>query len=141
MSTNYFLLVGGLLSIGAAVLHVYIIIEGGDMYRKFGAGEKLAAMDEAGSWYPAVLTSGIALVLFAWGLYAFSGAGIIQALPMLQPALVVISTIYLLRGLVLIPLWVGWSEQVNGFVVWSSLASLGFGLCHAMGTWQVWNRL
>jgi len=136
-----FLVLGGLLSIGAAALHVYIIIEGGDMYREFGAGEKLAAMDEAGSWYPAVLTSGIALVLFVWGLYAFSGAGLIQALPLLKPALVVIATIYLLRGLVLIPLWIGWAEQVNVFVVWSSLVSLVFGLCYAIGTWQVWNRL
>jgi len=98
-------------------------------------------MDEAGSWYPAVLTSGIALVLFIWGLYAFSGAGLIQALPLLKPVLVVIATIYLLRGLVLIPLWIGWTEQVNGFVVWSSLVSLLFGLCYAIGTWQIWNRL
>ena len=75
---NKLLLFGGLLSAIAALLHIAIIIGGPQWYRFFGAGEELALMAEKGSWYPAVLTFGIAVVLLLWALYAFSGAGLIR---------------------------------------------------------------
>ncbi len=135
---NKLLIVGGLLSLIAALLHIAIIIGGGDMYRTFGAGEALAAMDEAGSLYPALLTSGIAFILFMWALYAFSGAGLIRRLPLLKPALVVISVIYLIRGFALIPIWLVHPELLNNFVILSSMVCLGYGFCYALGTKQIW---
>lgn len=141
MKTNKLLIAGGILSLIAAGLHVAIIIGGGDMYRTFGAGEELAAMDEAGSWYPAVLTFGIALVLFVWAMYAFSGAGLISKLPLLKAALVIIAAVYLLRGFALLPFWLVYPERMDDFMIWSSLICMVYGLCYAIGTWQVWGRL
>ncbi len=138
---NPYLIIGGLLSIAAAFMHLAIIFGGGDWYRFFGAGEELASMDEQGSWYPAILTLGIASVLFLWGLYAFSGAQTIRRLPFLRTALVIISAIYLLRGLAFLPAWVIQPELVTGFIIWSSLISLGFGLAYALGTWRAWPNI
>ncbi len=139
--TNIFLIVGGVLSIIASLLHVAIVLGGGDWYRFFGAGEELAAMDEAGAIYPKLLTLGIAAVLFSWALYAFSGAGLFKRLPLIRPILFTIAAIYLVRGFGLVPLWLFWPEHVSAFVVWSSFVCMIYGLCYAMGTWQVWNNL
>jgi hypothetical protein len=141
IEANKFLIVGGVLSIIAAILHIGIIIGGARWYRFFGAGEKMATMAEQGSWYPTVVTFVIASVLFSWGLYAFSGAGLILQLPLLKYALIAISTVYLIRGLAFIPALAFFPDKVDAFIVWSSLISLIFGLCHAIGTYQAWKTL
>jgi hypothetical protein len=138
IEANKFLIVGGVLSIIAAILHIGIIIGGARWYRFFGAGEKMATMAEQGSWYPTVVTFVIASVLFSWGLYAFSGAGLILQLPLLKYALIAISTVYLIRGLAFIPALAFFPDKVDVFIVWSSLISLIFGLCYAIGAYQSW---
>ena len=139
--TNRLLLFAGVLSGIAALLHIAIIIGGPRWYRFFGAGEELASMAEKGSWYPAVLTFGIAIVLVIWALYAFSGAGLIRKFPFLKVGLVVISTIYLIRGLAFIPAYIVKPEIVDEFLIWSSLISLVYGFSYAIGTMQVWKKL
>ncbi len=139
---NKLLIVAGLLSLFASLLHIAVIIGGASWYRFFGAGEKMATMAEKGFWYPTVITLFIAGVLFSWGLYAFSGANVFSYhLPFLKYALVTISTIYLVRGLAFIPALLFIPDKVDAFIVWSSLISLVFGLCYAIGTFQVWKTL
>jgi hypothetical protein len=140
-NANRPLLLAGTLSGVAALLHVAIIFGGAQWYRFFGAGEEMAAMAESVSWYPAIITLCIALVLFVWALYAFSGAGMIRRLPMLKAGLVVISVVYLVRGVILIPALIVKPEIVDGFLVWSSLICLGYGFFYAIGTRQVWSKL
>ena len=72
---NPFLFVGGVLSGIAALLHVLIVFGGGPWYRFFGAGEEMARLSEAGHWWPPLLTTGIALVLALWALYALAAGG------------------------------------------------------------------
>jgi len=138
---NKYLLVGGVLSGIAALLHIGIIIGGPEWYRFFGAGEELASMSEDGSFYPAIITFGIALVLFVWALYAFSGAGLIRRLPFLKLALILIAVIYLARGVAIVPAYFIVPELIDGFLVWSSLICLIFGISYALGTKQAWFRL
>ncbi|MEE9309443.1 MAG: hypothetical protein V3U64_00335 [Cocleimonas sp.] len=139
---NKFLMTGGVLSIIASLLHIGIIIGGASWYRFFGAGEKMATMAEKGSWYPTVVTFIIAAVLFIWGFYAFSGSGLLAIkFPLLKMALIAISAVYLLRGLAFIPALLIMPDKIDAFIVWSSLISLVFGLCYAIGTYQVWNKL
>jgi len=131
---NKSLLFGGILSLIAALLHIAIIIGGPDWYRFFGAGEEMAVMAEQGSWHPPLVTSGIALVLFVWALYAFSGAGLIRNLPLLRSGLVIISGIYLLRGLAVIPAYFLMPQIIDDFLIWSSLICLIYGTTYAIGT-------
>jgi len=133
------LLCGGILSSIAAIFHLSIIIGGPDWYRFFGAGEDMAQMAESGSWFPPILTLGIAAVLLIWALYAYSGAGLTRPLPLLKPALVIISLIYLLRGLAIVPVAIFLPETIDDFLLWSSLICLIYGLTYAVGTKQIWH--
>ncbi len=89
-----------------------------------------------------MITLGVAAVLFIWAGYAFSGAGLISRLPLLRTGLVVITAIYLLRGLVLFrPSMLGRPDLSAAFLFWSSLTVLAIGLVHGVGTWRGWNTL
>ena len=138
---NPALVMGGLLSVAASLLHIGCIIGGPSWYRFFGAGEGVAQAAERGEALPAILTTGIATILAIWAAYAFSGAGLLPRLPLLRTGLVVISAIYLLRGLVLIPALVINGSSVIPFVLWSSLIVLVYGLAYAVGTWIAWPSL
>lgn len=142
-SSNPWLLLGAGLSASAALLHVAIIVGGADWYRFFGAGEAMARMAEAGRLYPALITSGIALLLLLWSAYALAGAGwaLTAGLPWIKAALIAITGVYLLRGLAPLPLWLLAPAQVTPFWIWSSLICSAFGLVHLLGLSQVWGRL
>ncbi|WP_029415300.1 hypothetical protein [Brevundimonas bacteroides] len=138
MTKNPWLVTGGLLSGLAAVLHLAVILGGPAWYRFFGAGERMARMAERGAIGPTLITIGIATVLSVWAAYAFSGAGLIPRLPLLKTALVLITAVYLLRGLVLVPaLALNWGG-VTPFVLWSSLIVLVYGVVHLIGLIVLW---
>ena len=141
MATNPFLIAGGILSALASLLHIVVIAGGPAWYRFFGAGEAMATMAEQGSMTPTLLTLGIAAMLAIWAAYAFSGAGLLPRLPLLRTGLVVISAIYLFRGLVLVPALALNFGGVTPFVLWSSLIVLVYGLAYAIGTWLAWSSL
>ena len=124
----------------ASLLHLAVIVGGPNWYRFFGAGEEMARMAERGMIQPALITIGIAAVLAIWAAYAFSGAGLIGRLPLLRTGLVVISLIYLARGLIIVPAWL-MNREINTFGWVSSLIVLGYGLAYLIGTWRAWPRL
>ena len=136
---NAWLIVGGWLSLAAALLHLAVIAGGPDWYRLFGAGEAMARAAERGSWMPGLITLGIAFILSVWAAYAFSAAGMIRRLPLIRTALVAISAIYLARGLfVLDPAAFARPDLSPRFMLWSSLIVLVYGLTYAVGTWRAW---
>ncbi|TZF89917.1 hypothetical protein [Cognatilysobacter lacus] len=137
---NRMLLLGAALSALAAVLHLAVIAGGPHWYRFFGAGERMARLAEAHSPVPTMVTLGIAAVLAAWAAYAASGAGLLRSLPFTGPALVVITAVYVLRGLALAPAAVVPAMRTP-FNLWSSAICLAIGVVHAIGLWQVWKRL
>lgn len=138
---NPWLVVGGCLSLAAALLHVAVIVGGPDWYRFFGAGEAMAGAAEQGRWMPHLVTICIATLLTVWALYAFAGAGLIRRLPLMRTALVVITLIYLARGLLIIPIMIKVSPAEAPFDYWSSLIVLVYGIVHAVGTWRAWPHL
>lgn len=137
---NTALLIGAALSAIAALLHIWVITAGPRGYRLCGAGDRSIKAAEAGKKFPAVVTAGIALVLFIWALYALSGAGLIAPLPLLRPALFIITFFYLLRG-VAGPFALRDTGRSQRFIIVSSLICLGFGLVHLLGMTQRWGAL
>lgn len=135
------LVAGALLSAAAAILHLGVIAGGPQWYRFFGAGEEMARMAERGSPLPALITLGIAALLATWAAYALAGAGRIRRLPLMRTALVAISAVYLLRGLVLFPALAVKGASVDAFVFWSSLIILVYGIVYAVGTLRAWPAL
>ena len=139
---NAWLIAGGCLSAVAALLHLAVILGGPDWYRFFGAGEALARAAERGSWLPPLITLAIASLLAICSAYAFAGAGLIPRLPLIRTALILISAVFLIRGLfVLYPPAFNRPDLSPGFMLWSSLAVLCIGLLYAIGTWTAWDRL
>jgi hypothetical protein len=140
---NPFLVTAALLSAAASLAHVGCIFFGADWYRFFGAGEQMARMAAAGSLQPALITAFIALVLAGWSLYAFAAAGAAFTLPLVRWVLIGITAVYLVRGLLFLPLAVLQIDlgRSMGFWYWSSAVCLVIGVLHLAGLLQVWQRI
>jgi hypothetical protein len=139
---EHILAVAGWLSVAIAALHVVIIFLGPPAYRYFGAGEDMARQAEAGSFVPAAMTLAIAVVFAVFALYAFAGAGRFRRLPLLRTGLVVISAIYLMRGLSLLPELAKYdSGAVEPRHLAFSFTSLVIGLFYLAGTVLLWRSL
>ena len=138
---NPLLVLAAALSAIAALLHLACIYFGGPWYRAMGAGEQMARLAEAGSSRPTVVTLFIACVLFIWALYALSGAGVIGRLPLLRSCLSAITAVYLVRGFAFVPLMSVIPGRSLQFWLWSSAICATFGVVHAVGLWQSWDRL
>ncbi len=141
MPRNPWLVAAGMLSAAAALLHLGVIAGGPAWYRFFGAGEGMARMAEQGSPKPALITLGIAAVLAVWAVYAFAGAGLVRRLPLMRTALVAITAVYLLRGLILVPLIAFQPDKIDALTLWSSLIVLAYGIVYAAGTRRAWPAL
>ena len=127
------LALGSVASLLIALLHLALAVRP-QWYRHFGADE-LAQMHEQGSRFTVLVTLGLAWIFAVWGIYALSGAGMIEQLPLLRSVLIAIGVIYVLRSLMLPSelfkvLLRGYPLR---FVVFST-GSLAVGLLHLIGT-------
>lgn len=138
---NPWLVAGGTLSLGAALLHIAIILGGPRWYRYFGAGEDIARMAEEGRLRPMIITALVATVLALCGLYAYSGAGLFFPFPLRAPVLWLITAVYTMRGLAYPFFKYFKPEFATPFFLWSSLICLLFGLVHGIGLAQTWEQL
>jgi len=127
------LLAAAVASFALAVFHVVVTFVGAPAYRYFGAGEQMAREAELGSFHPAAITLGIAVVFAVFGAYALSGAGVIARPPLVRLGLCVIGTIYAVRGLAIIPqLMAPGMPLLRRNVVFSAI-SLAIGLLYLAG--------
>lgn len=138
---NIFLIIAGAMSAAAAILHVGCIYFGASWYRFFGAGEQMALLSEQGSIQPTIITSGIVFVLFIWSMYAFSAAGVIFKLPFTRVVLLLITLIYLARGIIGFFFLNSPMGRTPEFWFWSSIICLSFGVVHLIGLKQQWGNL
>ncbi len=78
------------------------------------------------------------------GLYGIAGAGAIRALPYLRMALLVVSAVYVIRGLLVIPqaisLWSAPGSVLPRQIVFS-IVSLAIGAFYVIGTIGRWRSL
>lgn len=145
-SKNNFLLTAAALSFTAAVLHIAIIFGGPDWYRFFGAGEAMAQMAAQGDNEATLITLFIAAVLATWGLYSLSGAKLIIRLPFLKTCLILISSVYTIRGIYgfFLP-YISNHPNVQSaglsFWLWSSTICLSIGIVNFIGVKKAWNTL
>jgi hypothetical protein len=143
MKKNNLLITAGCLSFIASLLHIACIFGGPDWYLFFGAGERMAELAAAGDPYPTIVTFIISAILAGWGLYAFSGAGIIFKLPLLKTCLVLITAVYLIRGVAGLFAPFVTSDPVvhqNSITFWlvSSVICCIFGIYYLLGTRKLW---
>jgi len=97
---NYLLLIGGYFSLAFAALQVSGIWWPADAIRYMGGPVDLS-LNKPGLY--ALLCLALGAIVAVFGLYALSGAGQIRRLPLLRTALITVTVIYLLRGLLAFP--------------------------------------
>lgn len=134
---NHYFIIAGVLSFIAALLHLLIIYKGTAWYEYFHAGDRMVKLSKQGSLIPATVTFIITAVLFIWALYAFSGSQIIGRLPLLEPVLILITSIYLFRGVAIIPLYLFYPEKSDPFLIWSSCICFMIGLFYFIGIYTM----
>lgn len=135
------LVIAGGFSALAALIHIGCIYFGAPWYRFFGAGESMASMSEQGRLQPTLITLAIIAVLTLWSLYALSAAGVLRQLPYARSVLLIISAIYLLRGIAGFFLLNNPIGRTTEFWVWSSSICLVIALFHIIGLKQTWSSL
>ncbi|RUO39864.1 hypothetical protein CWE15_08925 [Aliidiomarina taiwanensis] len=140
-ASNKYLLAASICCFATALVHLGCIVFGGDWYRFFGAGEQMAQMAEQGLWYPTIVTSALVIVLLVWGFYGLSGAGLIKRLPLTKLALILIASIFLIRGVSFVKLMPMFPENSLTFWFISSGFCLFIGGLFALGSWQQWSAL
>ena len=99
--------------------------------------------------YPLLIITGLIAAVFfiIFTLYGFSGSGDIRSLPLLRPGLLVISIIYILRGLMFIEILliqagiIQTEDKVPSTALASSLISLFIGLVYLIGTITGWKKI
>jgi hypothetical protein len=138
---NVMLIVAGTMSLIAAALHLGCIYFGASWYRLFGAGEHMALMAEQGSIKPTLITLSITLVLMTWSLYAFSAAGAIIKLPFIRVILMLITAIYIFRGVAGYFFMNTPLGRTPEFWIWSLSLCLIIGLVHLIGLKQARSTL
>jgi len=91
-----------------------------------------------------VIGGSAALIPLVFGVYALSGAGVIRRLPLLRTALVVIGSLFLLRGLFIVITFLVVLGILPGQVslpgVASHLVFLAAGIVYLGGAVLNWNR-
>jgi len=138
-----------LLSSGAivgiiALGHIAIIFGGAEWFRAFGAGERMATMAENGSFLPALSAFAIAVILMVWSLYAYCGATCRFRLPFLKSCLLIISSIFILRGVVgIASLFLPRDGHVFStydfyFMLITSAGSFYLGITYLIGVLKQW---
>jgi len=134
---------GAVLSLFIALLHLAMIPIGADAYDFFTAPARMIELAHRGSPLPALATLFVASVFALFGIYALSAADLAPPLPVRRIALIGISGIYLLRGLIVVPqllLFIHTSEVPARALVFSLIA-LVIGLVYAIGTALRWAAL
>ena len=132
-SGNNYLQTGGLFSLAFSIFQVCGIFLPPSVIIYFGGPVKLQAENPALFGLLCVVLGAIIAVV---GLYALSGAGKFKRLPFLRTVLVVVTTVFILRGLFIIPILKFMSAHPESnmfrYLVFSIIA-LGVGIIHLVG--------
>ena len=136
--SRYCLIAGGVISALISITHIFLAFMP-ELYKYVapGQGSAVEQLAEQGSNLITIASIVLALIFAIWGIYAFSGAGLITRLPLLRASLIAIAVIYILRSLFLpteINMVVNQGYPFR-FVVFSAV-SLVAGLLYLIGFWK-----
>ncbi|MBD3382424.1 MAG: hypothetical protein GF404_09535 [candidate division Zixibacteria bacterium] len=129
---------GSLVILAISGLHIYFIFAGPEIYRFFGAGEKLASMLESGSVIPTISTFVLAIVFALFAVYGLALAGFIKELPFQKQVVLAVSIIFILRSLLMLKLLAD-PENVPLQMILFSLVALLVGLLYLHGWLELRN--
>lgn len=131
---------GGYINILIATGHLAGLIWAEKMFELTGIGNEMKELATTHFSLPYLLTVFVAIVFFIFGLYGLSAGNKFRKLPFLKPAIFIIATIYILRGL---------GELFSDFLTKTntlnetlfSLTALTIGLLFLIGGLRKWKKI
>jgi hypothetical protein len=139
VDVDKYLVLGGIIAVLAAVLHIVVLIGGPDWIAYVKAPASVVESARRGTWLAPVSILAITGIIIICALYAFSGAGLLPKLPLLGYVLTLIGGLCLLRGLLLVPIIVmrpALLSHLGAFDVASSLVFVVMGAAYAAGAYR-----
>jgi putative oxidoreductase len=140
MKANIYLQIGGIFSLTFAVFQVSAIFWSQELLVYFGGPVQMQAENPL-LYIFACLFVGVLVVLC--GLYALSGAGKFRRLPLLRTVLIVVTTVFILRSFLIIPIlkimFTYPERNVFRFLVFSIIA-LVVGIIHLVGVIRLFKQ-
>lgn len=133
------LLLGASIAFCAAIWHLLCIIGGPSWFEFARAPKEIIDSAKQGTWLAPIGTIFVATLMFICSLYALSAIHIIRQLPLIKTALIVISSMCLIRGAIVIPYIIQF-----GFDMWEFIAAIVWffvGLCYLIGTAEILNNI
>lgn len=89
----------GLINILIAIGHIVCLFWAHRVFELTGVGEEMSKLADINPIIPYVITVIVAIIFLIFGLYAFSAAGIIRPLPLLKLGVLLITAVFLFRGI------------------------------------------
>jgi len=129
----------GAIAFAAAIWHLLCILGGPSWFAFARAPQQIIDSAQQGTLLAPIGTIAVASLMFACSFYAFSATGLIRKMPLLKPALITISLLCTIRGLIVIPVLLA----AKSWDVWEMVASSVWfyvGVCFILGT-KEYNRL
>ena len=123
---------GGWANIVIGTLHVVGLIWARRMFYWVGIGPDMDRLGAVHALLPYVLSIVTGAVFCVFGLYAIAGAGDLRPLPLVRPAIIAITWMYLLRAIGGTGLG-GFIEDASFKEAAFSTVALGIGVLYAIG--------
>ena len=127
------LISAGVIASASAIWHLLCIIGGPSWFAFARAPQPIIDSAVQGTLLAPIGTVIVAGLMFACSVFAFSAVGLIRKLPLLRSALITITLLCTLRGLIAIPTFV----TPSGFDIWQIVASTIWfyvGICFLVGS-------
>ena len=133
--------IAGIINFILSLGHLASLIRARQVFEAGGVGKEMAELSQIHPSLPYLLTVMVAIVLFVFGLYAFSADGRIRKLPLLKPVIFGIASLFILRT------FMGIAEMIfRGGVhipleLCYSSGSLAIGLLYLLGGLKKWRKI
>jgi hypothetical protein len=129
------LLTGALIAFCTAIWHLLCIVGGPAWFEFARAPKEIIDSARQGTWLAPIAAIFIAALMFTCSFYALSATKLIRKIPLLKTALIVITSLCLIRGAIVIPYIIEF-----GFDMWEFISAIVWfyvGLCYLIGTIEI----
>ncbi|MBM7073677.1 hypothetical protein JQC92_16835 [Shewanella sp. 202IG2-18] len=111
------LVIVSITAFAVAIAKTSCIYFGEQCYSVQMAPEFIVESARAGTWVAPVGAIVASTIFIVIGLYALSAAGIVRRLPLLRPVVLTLSTLFVIRGLLPLQLWIRKPELVSDNII------------------------
>ena len=126
--SQYSLVIVSVVAFAVAIAHSSCIYFGEQCYSLQMAPELIVESAKAGTWIAPVGAIAASSIFIVIGLYALSAAKIVRRLPLLKPVVLTLSTLFVIRGLLPLQLWIRKPELVSDSILIIGMVWLLCGL-------------